>query len=371
MDVLMRDSSSSSSTTPRCYSQPTTPKQPCPQERRLLCKYWAEGRCRFGDRCRSLHSWHTTGGGFSMLTRLEGHKKPVSGIALPTTAAPDAKLYTGARDGTVRVWDCASGKCDRVVNFGVEVGSLIGEGSWVFVGIPHAVKAWNLGAGGGALAAGEGGFSLTGPVGQVYALAVHKDLLFAGDGSGQILVWKGSIEATPFSHVATLQAHNKAVVCLHVGVGPGGQGAALYSGSMDGTVKVWDMETLGCRQSLKAHDNAVMSLLCLGDGYLVSASLDNTLKVWALTAKDGSFELIHTHEEQHGILKLCGMLDSHGKPVLLCSCNDDCVRLYDLESFTYRATIFSRKEIRQIQPGPGGLFFTGDATGVIAVWQWQ
>ncbi|KAJ4833968.1 hypothetical protein Tsubulata_051069 [Turnera subulata] len=216
MDVLMRDSSSSSST-PRCYGASVDHHQ----ERRLLCKYWGEGRCRFGDQCKSLHSWHNTGGGFSMLTRLEGHKKPVSGIALPTTAAPDAKLYSGAGDGTVRVWDCASGKCDRVANFGVEVGSLIGEGSWVFVGIPHAIKAWNLG-GGGALAAGEGGFSLTGPVGQVYTLAVYKDLLFAGDGSGQILVWKGSIEATPFRHLATLQAHNKAVVCLHVGVGPGG-----------------------------------------------------------------------------------------------------------------------------------------------------
>lgn len=33
-----------------------------------------------------------------------------------------------------------------------------------------------------------------------------------------------------------------------------------------------------------------------------------------------------------GILSLCGMHDAQAKPVLLCSCNDNCVRIYDLPS---------------------------------------
>lgn len=33
-----------------------------------------------------------------------------------------------------------------------------------------------------------------------------------------------------------------------------------------------------------------------------------------------------------GLLELCGMYDLEGKPMLLCSVNDNSVRLYDLPS---------------------------------------
>lgn len=36
-----------------------------------------------------------------------------------------------------------------------------------------------------------------------------------------------------------------------------------------------------------------------------------------------------------GVLALCGMPDSEGKPVLLCSCNDNSVRFYDLPSWVF------------------------------------
>ncbi|VAI48050.1 unnamed protein product [Triticum turgidum subsp. durum] len=63
-----------------------------------------------------------------------------------------------------------------------------------------------------------------------------------------------------------------------------------------------------------------------------------------------------------GALALTGMPDAQSKPVLVCSLNDNTVRLYDLPSFSDRGRIFSKQEIRAIQTGPGGLFFTGDGT---------
>jgi hypothetical protein len=38
--------------------------------------------------------------------------------------------------------------------------------------------------------------------------------------------------------------------------------------------------------------------------------------------------------------------------------------------FSDRGRIFSKQEIRAIQMGPGGVFFTGDGTGELKVWQW-
>jgi hypothetical protein len=36
--------------------------------------------------------------------------------------------------------------------------------------------------------------------------------------------------------------------------------------------------------------------------------------------------------------------------------------------FSEKGKIFAKQEIRAIQTGPGGLFFTGDGTGQVRVW---
>lgn len=39
--------------------------------------------------------------------------------------------------------------------------------------------------------------------------------------------------------------------------------------------------------------------------------------------------------------------------------------------FTERGKIFAKQEIRAIQIGPGGIFFTGDGSGQVKVWKWS
>ncbi|CAL5367142.1 unnamed protein product [Camellia sinensis] len=398
-----------------------------------VCNYWVQGSCSYGDKCRYLHSW-CTGDCFSLLTQLEGHQKVVTGITMPSGSD---KLYTGSKDETVRVWDCQSGQCflvnlmggtgihanyavclcflqcAGVINLGGEVGCMLSEGPWVFVGIPNVVKAWNIQT--------ATDLSLTGPIGQVYALVVGNDLLFAGTQDGTILAWRFNAAANIFEPAATLKSHNLAVVTLVVGAN------MLYSGSMDHSIRLWSLETLQCVQTLSEHTSVVMSVLCW-DQFLLSCSLDKTIKVWAAT-ESGNLEVTYTHNEEHvetsekgsnqanallatravgfgrirglvqnvfgagegwphvwkgwphlrlctgktglkGLLTLCGMHDSEAKPVLLCSCNDNSVRVYDLPSFCERGKIFAKQEVRSIQIGPGGLFFTGDGTGQVKVWNW-
>ncbi|MED6219950.1 Zinc finger CCCH domain-containing protein 48 [Stylosanthes scabra] len=315
-----------------------------------VCNYWIQGNCNFGERCKFLHSWNT-GDGFSMLTQLEGHQKVVSAIAFPSGSD---KLYTGSTDESVRVWDCQSGQCVGVINLGGEVGCMLSEGPWIFVGLPNFVKVWNI--------QNQLEMSLNGPVGQVYALVVNNDMLFAGTQDGSILIWKFNIVANCFEPAASLKGHTRGVVSLVVGAN------RLYSGSMDNTIRVWNLENLQCLQTLTDHTSVVMSLLCW-EQFLLSCSLDKTVKVWYAT-ESGNLEVTYTHNEEHGILTLCGMHDAHGKPILLCSLNDNTVRLYDLPSFAERGKIFTKQEVRAIEAGPNGLFFTGDGTGQVKVWNW-
>ncbi|KAK3431131.1 hypothetical protein EUGRSUZ_E02826 [Eucalyptus grandis] len=309
-----------------------------PQEK--VCRYWISGNCVKGDACPFLHSWFQ-GVGFAMLAKLEGHKKGVSGIALPSGST---MLYSGSKDGTVRIWDCHTGQCVQVINLRGEVGCFTCEGPWLFVGMPNTVKAWNIQNG--------PSYDISGLVGQVHTMEVGNNMLFAGAEDGTILVWKGGSEADPFQMTAPLRGHTRGVVSLTVGRD------RLYSGSIDQTIRVWDLHTLECVQELVGHTD-----------YLISCSSDQTVKVWGAT-EGGSLEVVYAHHEDHGILALSGMSDGGGKPVLLCACIDNTVRLYELPSFTERGKIFSRREIRTLQTAPGGLFFTGDAAGMLTVWNW-
>ncbi|KAL2317512.1 hypothetical protein Fmac_031388 [Flemingia macrophylla] len=316
-----------------------------------VCKYWTDNNCVKGEQCQNLHSCFR-GDGFSILAKLEEHKKVITGIALPVGSA---KLYSGCTDGTVRIWDCHTGRCVRVINLGAEVTSLISEGPWIFVGLQKAVKAWNI--------QNITEFTLDGHKGRVLAMTVGNDTLFVGAEDGAIAAWRGSSEIkSPFELVASLTGHTKAVVCLTVG------GKRLYSGSMDQSIKAWDMDTLQCSMTLNEHTDVVTSLICW-DQFLLSSSSDCTIKVWA-TFEEGTLKSIYTRKEENGVFSLFGMADAEGKPILCCSCRDNSVRMYELPSFSERGRIFGKKEVASIELGPGGLFFTGDGTGLLMVWKW-
>jgi WD40 repeat protein len=105
-----------------------------------LCKYWINGNCVNGDKCRDIHSWFS-GDRLSAVTNFEGHKKLVTGITLPVGTN---KLCSGSTDCTVRIWDCYTGQCANVINLGSEINSLISEGPWIFVGLSNTVKVTAL-----------------------------------------------------------------------------------------------------------------------------------------------------------------------------------------------------------------------------------
>ncbi|GJP40470.1 hypothetical protein CLOM_g150 [Closterium sp. NIES-68] len=332
--------------------------------RRKACKFWLGGSCNRHN-CNFLHA-HTTAADVEMMTELTGHEKVVRAIALPESSS---QLYTGSQDGTIRVWDCTTGQCVSVAAMGGDVGALITNSGWLFVGLPNLVKTWVLASGVQS--------DLPGPTGSVHQLLLHNGMLFAACSDGKILCWKFNPASQQFEPVASLTGHTAAVVCLEA------TATHLFSGSMDKSIRIWDLSTGACVHTVLAHDHVVMALVAWHT-HLLSCSLDGTVKVWAPSAAGGgAIDLAFTHtdaddkggsgqsdREPDGALAMRVSTDLAGNQVLMVAYSDNSVRLYDLPSFTERGALFTVQEVRSLCVGPSGLMFTGDSAGTVKVWRW-
>ncbi|PUZ58428.1 hypothetical protein GQ55_5G508700 [Panicum hallii var. hallii] len=292
------------------------------------------------------------GGGFVFLCALAGHTAAISGISVPRCSD---KLYSGSVDGSIRVWDRNSGKCIDVIKLGGKVGCMITHGPWVFIGIPKSVEAWNTQTG--------MKLSLQGPSGLVCSMTITDGMLFAGTGDGRIMAWKFPSKESNMEPVSILTGHQRPVISLSISA------TRLYSGSLDKTIKVWDLMTLQCVQTLSEHKAPVTSVLCW-DEKLLSCSLDKTVKLWTLS-ESGDLQVKYTNAEEHGLRTLFGMHRVGKTPVLFCSLhNSNCIRQLDLPSFEEVGTLSSKKEVRTIELADGGPLFTGDCSGELKVWRW-
>ncbi len=99
---------------------------------------------------------------------------------------------------------------------------------------------------------------------------------------------KAKVSATTTSHQSSLMpylnlvGHSKMIRCLHLD----GKLNRLFSGSADFSIKVWDLSEVHetwsrvtCKKTFLGHTDKVRCLQVNGD-VLISGSYDDTLKIW-------------------------------------------------------------------------------------------
>ena len=251
---------------------------------------------------------------------LRGHTDAVLAVA---SSADGARVVTGSRDGTARVWDRAAARSLRVLGghaSPVTAVALSADGARVVSGTQDGVlRVWDG-------LTGEVQTTLARRASGVTSLALSADgaRLAAGLADGRAWVWDLGASASP--------AAQPVVVSGVVSVDMDAAGTRLITGTRYGTVDVWylaDLSPVG-RLSDFARGEAVVALNGQATRAL-AGSADGTLRLWDVdeSGLDAGRELLGL--EAHAARVSAVALSSDGARGLSFSDETDTLLLWDLE----------------------------------------
>jgi hypothetical protein len=204
---------------------------------------------------------------------LTGHSTEVGAVAV----APDGSWLATGDNGTVRVWDVATGQQRSALSGHtgwVNAVAVAPDGSWLATSGDDdgTVEVWDV-------ATGQQRAALTGHTRGVSAVAVAPDgsWLATGD-NGTVEVW----DVATGQQRAALTGHTRGVSA--VAVAP--DGSWLATGDDDGTVRIWDVATGQQRAALTGHTRLVSAVAVAPDGsWLATGSHDKTVRVWDVATR--------------------------------------------------------------------------------------
>ncbi|KAI9338714.1 WD40-repeat-containing domain protein, partial [Zopfochytrium polystomum] len=186
-----------------------------------------EGRLYSGGADRLINEWDVDTGRRHWV--LAGHTRWILALTACPASANNGRLYSAGNDNTVRVWDLASGKCIMVLE-------------------EH--RDW------------------------VTSLCLGRDLLYSCSRDGSVKVWDtGSGRC-----LRSLRGHSSGAAVRAVTVAAG----RLFSAGDDKAVVEWDVRQGRIVRTLTEHEEAVVALCAGADGKLFTGSIDGTVKVWEI-----------------------------------------------------------------------------------------
>lgn len=296
---------------------------------------------------RALHLWD--GWGRKPRATLAGHVQAVTSL----TACDEGRLVvSGSQDRTVRAWDVSRARLHSVcrVEYGVQaIGRGLHPRVWVaqgnavtalslperprlpppavarpvsaveserrdatFLGcLEEAQESLRLGDVAQSLRLARSARSIPGYERSEAALTLWDEICTLLPRKGLQSAWEE----------ASLEGHADPVLCLAVSA----DGGRALSGSMDGTVRLWDLGTRQLLATFEGHESTVAAVAFSADGRrAISGSWDRTLKVWDL-ATGAVLRTMTGHTEY-----VSGLAPSPDGTTVLSASWDQTLRLWDV-----------------------------------------
>jgi WD40 repeat protein len=229
--------------------------------------------------------------------------------------------------------------------------------------------------------------------GLVKAVIIAGEKIFTGHQDGKIRVWKvipknptihkrsgtlptlkeilkSSIRPSAYVQVRNRSAlwikHCDAISCLTLSEDK----TLLYSASWDRTFKVWRISDSRCLESINAHDDAVNSVVASLEGLVFTGSADGTVKVWKREqqGKTTKHSPVQTLLKQESAVTSLAVNTSGS--VVYCGSSDGMVNYWECEKqLSHGGVLKGHKLAVLCLAAAGNLVFSGSADKTICVWR--
>ncbi|MDJ0729185.1 MAG: hypothetical protein QNJ33_04255 [Crocosphaera sp.] len=186
------------------------------------------------------------------------------------------------------------------------------------------------------------------------------DVCFSSDGKmlasagGDRLIklwqlnWSEKYQDLTIKHFANLKGHDDKVYTIDFS--PDNQTLASGSGEKDNTIKLWDINTKKCKETLAEQQRPIKSVRFSHSGeYLASASEDGTIQLWEIKENKVKPYLNLNHKEQVNSVSF-----REDDQVLASGGNDNTVKLWSLEGDLLKTFRGHRDWVRYVEFSPNG-----------------
>lgn len=271
-----------------------------------------------------------------------GHEKPVVSVVF----ASDGRCFaSGSRDGTIRVWDAASGV--QVLRLdghrdGVQCVAYSPDGRRLAsASRDRTVRLWDS-ARGTELAC------LRGHLERVWCIAFSPDgrYLLSGGDDWTLRIW--DIERAVEVRCCRLRGLSEQGAVLSVAFAPDGR--HFLSGLADGTIRIWDTTGAVAPGRLLGHEGAVDGLAFTPDGSrFASTGAEGVVRTW--DARTGAA----VSQFEAGGYWIAGLAFSPDGRRLAGGCSDRSVRVWDVDrAIEVRCLRGHESRVREVAFSPDG-----------------
>jgi ribosome assembly protein 4 len=164
----------------------------------------------------------------------------------------------------------------------------------------------------------------------------------------------------------TLQGHEGPVLSAHFDA----RGTELATGSGDGTIRLWDLDTQTPKGALRGHKGWILAVAWSPDGvYMVSGASDGEVRIWNPERRVCLGGALRHHKQAITGVAWEPAMDAWPSRRFVTSSKDKTARVFDAKTARYLFALTGHgQSVTAVRWGGGNLIYTASQDMTVRVW---